>query len=146
VTQGGGAVALLAPFNSLISIGGSSPTFNLVVSQTQAVGYPDVTVRVSCTNSAQTITHEVTIRQKINCAAALTSNTTSLLKDYEDSVGDHYAAIPYTASPEFKDLTQYATAASMFTQVAQHITDCGALTVCATKPVGCSGTYTGGRV
>jgi len=84
VTQGGGANALVDPFDALITIGGSSPTFNLLVSQTQAVGYPDVTVRVSCTNSAMTITHEVTLRQKINCGAALASNSSSSLKNYED--------------------------------------------------------------
>jgi len=62
VTQGGGSTALVDPFDSLISIRGFSPTINLVVSQTAAVGYPDVTVRVSCTNSVQTLTHEVTLR------------------------------------------------------------------------------------
>ena len=59
--QTGCSAALVAPFDSLITFVNTSP-FTLKISQTQAVGYPNVAVCVSCTNSAHTVTNEVTIR------------------------------------------------------------------------------------
>jgi hypothetical protein len=77
------ADALVAPFDTLLTIGATTP-WALKISQTQANGYPNVVVCYSCTNFAHTITNQVTIRQKINCAIALTSNSTSLMKNYVD--------------------------------------------------------------
>jgi hypothetical protein len=64
------------------------------------------------------MTNVVTIRQKIDCTIALSSdwtNSTDLLKDYKDPLvaGVNYAAIPYGAS-QYKALTEYTTGASIF--------------------------------
>jgi hypothetical protein len=48
--------ALVAPFDTLLTIEGSSP-WALKISQTQANGYPNVVVCYSCTNSAHTVTN-----------------------------------------------------------------------------------------
>ena len=96
------------------------------------------------TKSTFSLTHQVTIRQHINCAIALDStNSTSLILDYEDpvSAGVRYAAVPYASSPTHKDLTEYTAFANLFSQVNE--VDCGALTTCEVLPVGCTGTYSG---
>jgi len=119
LTQTDCSSALVAPFNSLLSIDAADP-WNLRISQTQGSGYPDVAVCYSCTNYKHTMTNQITIRQHINCAIALNSNTTSLLKSYFDPVSGsvNYAAIPYAASPSTKALTEYAAGTSIFSQTA----------------------------
>jgi len=47
--QTGCSNALVAPFDSLLSITGSTP-WTLKISQTQATGYPSTAVCYSCTN------------------------------------------------------------------------------------------------
>ena len=59
--QTGCSADLVAPFNTLLTIAGTTP-FALKISQTQAVGYPNVVVCVTCTNSGMSQTNEITIR------------------------------------------------------------------------------------
>ena len=76
------STALVAPFDSLMTIEGSTP-WTFKISQAQASGYPNVVVCYSCTNSGHTVDKQITIRQKINCAIAL-NNATTTIKSYAD--------------------------------------------------------------
>ena len=101
---------------------------------------------VTCTNSAHSVTNEVTIRQKINCAIALSdaTNSTSLLKNYKDPVvgSVNYASIPYDVAASHKFLSEYDVSTKMFTN--ENTADCGVFTACVVKPSGCgSGAYSG---
>jgi len=81
------------------------------------------------------VTKEITIRQKMNCAIALSNsaNSTSNLLNYQGtaSSGVNYATIPYGAS-QYLALSEYTTAASMFTNV--NSPDCDGFTACSLKP------------
>ena len=109
------------------------------VSQTQGIGYPDVSVCYSCSNKdsisqipVQTLTHQVVVMQHINCAIALDNNSTSSIKDFTDTdpvvAGVQYPAIPYAASPQFKTLAPYTDSTTMFTNL--NSAHCGAFTAC----------------
>jgi hypothetical protein len=69
----------------------------------------------------------------------MNSNSTSLLKDYEDPAGSHYASKPYGDSPSHVALTEYDESSKLFTNV--NSADCEGFTLCELKPAGCSGTY-----
>ena len=71
----------------------------------------------------------------------MNSNSTSLIKDYEDPAGDHYASKPYAASPTHVALSEYDVSTKLFTNL--NSADCGAFTSCELKPAGCSGSYSG---
>ena len=71
----------------------------------------------------------------------MNSNSTSLIKDYEDPAGDHYASKPYAASPSHVALAEYATSDTLFTNL--NSADCGGFTSCVLLPVGCTGSYSG---
>ena len=67
-----------------------------------------------------------------------------MIKDYEDPAvaGVNYAAIVYDASATPKALTEYASGANYFSNVNN--ADCGEITACIVKPVGCgAATYSG---
>jgi len=68
LTQSDCTTALVAPFDTLLSIEANTP-WTIKVSQTLVSGYPDVTVCYSCTNkdsitnsNEQTLTNQVTLR------------------------------------------------------------------------------------
>ena len=63
------------------------------------------------------------------------------MKDYQGPAVPNYAAVPYAATPTFKDLSEYAASASIFSQV--NVNDCGGFTLCEVLPAGCTGTYSG---
>ena len=92
------------------------------------------------------ITKLVSIDQKINCAIALNSNSTSYLKDFYnsayDTAGSGHKAIAYSSSTKFKSLSPYTSGATLFDNV--NSADCGDFTACSVKPKGCgSGAYSG---
>ena len=55
VWQSNCVTALVAPFNTLLTVGASTP-WALTISQTQAAGYPDVTVCYKCETATQSET------------------------------------------------------------------------------------------
>jgi hypothetical protein len=142
------STALVAPFDTLLTIDAASP-WNLKISQTQTTGYPNVNVCYKCNNgygvgtNTHIISAQITIRQKIDCTTALGGgvNSTSSLKDYNDPTLTHYAAKPYVASPEYLALSEYTLGSTMFSNI--NIADCGDFTACVPLPVGCTGTYAG---
>jgi hypothetical protein len=71
----------------------------------------------------------------------MNSNSTSLIQDYEDPAGSHYASKPYAASPSHVDLTEYDVSTKLFTNL--NTADCGGFTACELLPTGCTGTYSG---
>jgi hypothetical protein len=71
----------------------------------------------------------------------MNGNSTSLLKDYEDPAGSHYASKPYGDSPSHVALKEYDLSSKLFTN--ENSADCGGFTLCELKPAGCSGTYSG---
>jgi hypothetical protein len=71
----------------------------------------------------------------------MNSNSTSLLMDFEDPAGSHYASKPYGSAPSHVALTEYDDSSKIFTNL--NSADCGPFTLCELKPAGCSGTYTG---
>ena len=116
---------------SYIFVPALSP-WTLTVSQTKPLGYPDTVVCYKCSNSAMSITKQITIRQKINCAVALNSNSTSLLKDFSNPAGSHHAAITFSAASQYKSLSPYTSGSALFANV--NSADCGDFTACTLKP------------
>ena len=89
----------------------------------------------SCTNSAHTVDKQITIRQKINCAIAL-SNATTTIKSYADPAsGSQHAAVSYDASTQWL-ATAYNSIDDYFSNA--YITDCGAFTSCALYDSDCT--------
>jgi hypothetical protein len=89
----------------------------------------------SCTNGVQTINKEINIRQKINCAIAL-SNATTTIKSYADPAsGTQLAAVTYSASTQWLD-TIYTGPTTYFSNA--YSADCGAITTCSLYESDCS--------
>ena len=150
VTQSDCSTALVAPFDGLISIDAADP-WALRVTQTQGIGYPDVSVCYSCKNKdavsqidVQTMTNQVIFMQHINCAIGLDNNSTSLITDFNNPPLTHAAAYPFVASPEYSVLAPYTDSTKMFTNL--NSAHCGGFTTCYPLPMGCTGlasAYTG---
>lgn len=120
----------------------------MTISQTATLGYPAYTVCYKCTNSHGDFTNTFTVQQKIDCANAyLTSNSTSLLKNYVNPIvgSENYDQISYDSSSASKALSEYTSFANLFTLDADnsHADMCGPLTNCVLRTADCSASYSG---
>jgi len=114
-----------------------------MISQDEPTGYAYVEVCYQCTNSyPQTIEANIWIKQKINCAIALTSpNATSKFENYNfPTSGSEHESVSYNVGSSHA-ATSYTTPTTMFNNV--NFGDCSGFTTCILMAPDCAAAYSG---
>lgn len=117
---------------------------------TDVDGYTSYDVCYYCKNKANVeVQHTITITQQLDCSTKAFTGTDglSLVKDAystADAVSGRQAAITYSVTPEYKTLTPYTSASTLFNNVNSAV--CGAFTSCVLGASGCSDPYTAGNI